>query len=253
MMARTDFKTVNEYIASKPKDLQTVLKRVRSTIRKAVPKAEEGISYQIPVYKLNGVAVLFFAGWKQHFSLYPVSDGLVAEFSKELEGYEISKGTIRFPLSATVPVDLIDRIAKFRAKQLTLREKGKGPSKKTSRVAQLERVRRMCAAMPSVSEKLSHGAPTFFVERDKGVFVMFVDNHHEDGHLAVWVPAPPGMQSALIEDAPETYFKPPYVGPSGWIGIELSQIRDDALQIHIREAWSLAARGKKKPRQRRQP
>jgi hypothetical protein len=61
------------------------------------------------------------------------------------------------------------------------------------------------------------------------------------------------MQSALIEDAPETYFKPPYVGPSGWIGIELSQIRDDALQIHIREAWSLAARGKKKPRQRRQP
>jgi hypothetical protein len=103
--------------------------------------------------------------------------------------------------------------------------------------------------MPSVSEKLSHGTPTFFVEKDKGVFTMFVDNHHQDGHLAVWLPVPPGLQSALIEDAPQTYFKPPYVGSSGWIGIELDQIRDEALEIHVREAWELAAR-KKKPRQR---
>jgi hypothetical protein len=97
-----------------------------------------------------------------------------------------------------------------------------------------------------MSEKLSHGAPTFFVKQDKGVFAMFADNHHEDGHLALWVPAPPGMQSALIADAPKTYFKPPYVGPSGWIGIELDQINDEALEIHVREGWELAARPKKK-------
>jgi hypothetical protein len=104
--------------------------------------------------------------------------------------------------------------------------------------------------MPSVTEKLSHGAPTFFVEKDKGVFTMFVDNHHQDGRLAVWLPAPPGLQSAIIDDAPTTYFKPPYVGSSGWIGIELDQISDEALEMHIREAWRLAAPKRKKRRQR---
>jgi uncharacterized protein YdhG (YjbR/CyaY superfamily) len=244
-MAKTDFKSVNEYIASKPSDVRPILKRVRSVIRKAIPAAEEVISYQIPVYKLNGVPVLYFAGWKQHYSLYPASDALVAAFKDELSHYDLSKGTIRFPLSKPVPVELIERIAKFRAEQLTLREKG---ARKKGREAQLERVRRICATMPSVSEKLSHGTPTFFVEKNKGVFVMFADNHHEDGHLAVWLAAPAGLQSALIEDAPETYFKPPYVGSSGWIGIELDQIRDDALEIHVREAWELAAHKKKKTR-----
>src|SRR5437899_4822353 len=122
-MAKTDFKSVNEYIASKPKEVRLVLKRVRSIIRKAVPAAEELISYQIPVYKLKGVPVLYFAGWKQHYSLYPASDALVAAFRNELAGYELSKGTIRFPLSEPVPVNLIERIAKFRAEQLTMREK----------------------------------------------------------------------------------------------------------------------------------
>jgi hypothetical protein len=144
-------------------------------------------------------------------------------------------------------VKLIGRIAKFRAKQLTMREKGKGP-RRGGRETQLERVRRICAAMPSVSEKLSHGAPTFFVEKDKGVFTMFVDNHHENGRLAVWLPVPPGLQSALIEEAPKTYFKPPYVGSSGWVGIELDQIGDEALEIHVREAWQMVARQKKGPR-----
>jgi uncharacterized protein YdhG (YjbR/CyaY superfamily) len=247
-MARTDFKSVNEYIASKPNDVRVTLNRVRSTIRKAVPAADEVISYQIPAYKLNGVPVLYFAGWKQHYSLYPASDALVAAFKEELARYELSKGTIRFPLSEPVPVSLIERIAKFRAEQLTIREKGKGARKK-GREAQLERVRRICAKMPGVSEKLSHGAPTFFVEKDKGVFTMFMDNHHQDGHLGVWLPAPAGLQSALIEDDPATYFKPPYVGSSGWIGIELDQIGDEALEIHVRAAWELAARKKKKPRQ----
>src|SRR5262245_34775484 len=138
-MAKTDFKSVNEYIASKPKDAQSILKRVRSTIRKAVPAAEEVISYQIPAYKVNGVPVLYFAGWKQHYSLYPLNDALVAAFKGELSRYDLSKGTIRFPLSEPVPVNLIERIAKFRADQLIMREKGKAASKKGPE-AQLKRV-----------------------------------------------------------------------------------------------------------------
>lgn len=239
------FKSVNEYIASKPRDLQVTLKLVRSAIRKAVPAAAEGISYQIPAYKLNEAPLLFFAGWKEHYSLYPAGDALVVEFKDQLARYPINKGTIRFPLSEPVPVKLIERIAKFRAAQLTTREKGRGTGR-NAREEQLRRVRRICATMPSASEKLSHGAPSFFVQKDKGVFAMFTDNHHDDGRLAVWLPAPAGLQSALIEDAPATYFKPPYVASSGWIGIELNQIRDEALEIHLREAWELAARKKTK-------
>jgi hypothetical protein len=77
------------------------------------------------------------------------------------------------------------------------------------------------------------------------MFTVFADNHHEDGHLAVWLPVPEGVQSAMIEDAPSIYFKPPYVGSSGWVGIELDQIGDEALAIHVRKAWELVARKKK--------
>jgi uncharacterized protein YdhG (YjbR/CyaY superfamily) len=232
---------VHEYIASKPKDVRVVLRHVRRAIRTAVPAAEETLSYQMPVYTLDGVPVLYFAGWKHHYSLYPASDALVAAFRDELARYQRTRGTIRFPLSEPVPEPLIERIARFRAEQLTARDKGKG-ARKTGRRAQLERVRRFCATLPGMTEKLSHGAPAFFVEKDKGVFAMFADNHHEDGHLAVWLPVPEDLQSALIEEEPATYFKPPYVGSSGWIGIELARIRDDALEGHLREAWQLVAR-----------
>ena len=116
-MAKTDFKSVDEYIATHPEDVQAILQRVRSTIRKAVPGAEEVISYQIPAYKLHGGPVLYFAGWKQHYSLYPATDPVVEAFKDDFAPYEINKGTIRFPLSQPVPVKLIERIAKFRAKE----------------------------------------------------------------------------------------------------------------------------------------
>ena len=93
------------------------------------------------------------------------------------------------------------------------------------------RVRRICLSLPEASERLSHGEPTFFV-RNKA-FVMFADNHHGDGHVAVWLPVPHGMQDQLIESAPETYFKPPYVGGRGWVGIELTHIGDADLRFHI--------------------
>ena len=125
MVATGRFGSVSEYIASKPKEARVVLERVRWAIRKAVPAAEEGLSYQIPVYKLNGVAVLYFAGWKAHYSLYPASDALVEAFASELAPYKRSKGTIRMPFSEPVPEGLIGRIARFRAKQITTREKGR--------------------------------------------------------------------------------------------------------------------------------
>ena len=129
-MAKTAFKSVDQYIASQPEAVQGVLKRVRSTIRKAVPGAEEVISYQIPAYKLPGGPVLYFAGWKQHYSLYPATDHVVAAFKDDLAPYEVSKGTIRFPLSEPVPVKLIERIAKFRAKEVAEREKAKAGAPK---------------------------------------------------------------------------------------------------------------------------
>ena len=107
---------------------------------------------------------------------------------------------------------------------------------------QLTRVRRVCLGLPETTEKLSHGEPTFFVK--KRVFAMFSNNHHHDGHVAVLLPAPSGLQEALIEEAPRTYYRPPYVGGGGWIGVELDQVSDEALEGHIREAWTLIARKK---------
>jgi uncharacterized protein YdhG (YjbR/CyaY superfamily) len=115
--------SVTTYIASQPAASQTILKRVRKIIRQTIPAAEEIISYKIPAYKLHGRPVLYFAGWKQHFSLYPATARVLAEFRDELSPYKISKGTIRFPLSQPVPAKLLARIAKFRAKEVAGRKK----------------------------------------------------------------------------------------------------------------------------------
>jgi uncharacterized protein YdhG (YjbR/CyaY superfamily) len=244
-MAKARFASVSEYIASKPKAARVALERVRRAIRKGVPAAKEELSYQKPVYVLNGVPVLYFAGWTSHYSLFPATDALIASFRRELAPFESAKGTIKVPISEPVPERLIERMASFRAQQITDRDTRNG---RNGREAQLTRVRRFCAKLPSVFEKTSHGTPTFFVGKDKGVFAMFADNHHQDGHLALWVPVKDGLQPLLIEDAPGTYYKPPYVGTSGWVGIELGQIRDDALQEHLREAWNIVARSRTRRR-----
>jgi uncharacterized protein YdhG (YjbR/CyaY superfamily) len=131
-MARTDFKSVDEYITSHPEAARGALQRVRSAIRKAVPGAEEVISYQIPAYKLPGGPVLYFAGWRNHYSLYPATDQVVAAFADDLARYEVNKRTIRFPLSQPVPVKLIERIAKFRAKEVAehVKRKTAAPKKR---------------------------------------------------------------------------------------------------------------------------
>jgi hypothetical protein len=110
---------------------------------------------------------------------------------------------------------------------------------------ELARVRRHCRSIPGTIEKISHREPTFFTP--KRVFAMFANNHHGDGPVAVWLRAGPGVQEALIEDAPDIYFRPPYVGSAGWVGVDVSRVDDDQLGALIREAFNLSS---EKDRQR---
>ena len=135
-MATTDFKSVTEYIAAQPKGARPVIRRVRSVIRKAVPRAVEYISYQMPTYKLPEGSFLGLAGWKEHYSLYPATKDLVTAMKGMLTPYMASKSTLRFSLTEPVPAGLIARVAKFRAKEVVRRAKAKqalGKKKGSSR------------------------------------------------------------------------------------------------------------------------
>ncbi len=115
-----------------------------------------------------------------------------------------------------------------------------GPAPKPRGSAKhVQRVRRICLALPETMEKLSHGEPTFFVR--KKVFAMCSINHHNDGHIAVVIPAAIGIQAALIEARPDKFYRPPYVGGAGWVGIELPHVRDQELMLHLHEAWRIIA------------
>jgi uncharacterized protein YdhG (YjbR/CyaY superfamily) len=123
-------RTVDDYVAGFPPATQKVLEQVRRIIRKALPKAEERISYGIPAFRQHGGYVIYFAGWKEHYSLYPANRRLEGAFRKELEPYELSgKGTIRFPLGEPAPAKLIAAIAKFRLKDAAEHAKEKAVAK----------------------------------------------------------------------------------------------------------------------------
>jgi len=104
---------------------------------------------------------------------------------------------------------------------------------------QIERVRRICLGLPGAWEKISHGEPTWFV--GKKVFAMFSNNHHNDGHVAVTVPAEIGIQEMLIKKSRKKFYRPPYVGVRGWVGIELAEVTDKELSLHLKQAWQLIA------------
>src|SRR6476620_9578155 len=123
---------------------------------------------------------------------------------------------------------------------MTTRKRARGktlPAARKDNGTQIKRLRRLCLSIPGTMEKISHGEPTFFTP--KRVFAMFANNHHDDVHVAVWLPAGPGVQEAMIEEAPRIYFRPPYVGPVGWIGGDMSKVGDDQLGSLIREAFHL--------------
>ncbi len=90
--------------------------------------------------------------------------------------------------------------------------------------AELQTVREICLALPEVTERLSHGSPTWFA--GKKSMVMFLDDHHGDGRLALWVAAPPGVQHDMVEQEPDRFFVPPYVGTRGWLGVRLDRSPD---------------------------
>jgi uncharacterized protein YdhG (YjbR/CyaY superfamily) len=117
-------KDIDEYIAGFPNDVQRILAKIRMTIRKAAPDAEETIKYGMPTFTLNGNLV-HFAAFKKHIGLYPAPRG-IETFKDELSVYEGAKSTVRFPLDKPIPLDLISRIVKFRVKKNLERAEAKG-------------------------------------------------------------------------------------------------------------------------------
>jgi uncharacterized protein YdhG (YjbR/CyaY superfamily) len=120
-------KTIDEYIAGFPQDIQEILEKIRVTIREAAPDAEETISYQIPTFTLKGYLV-HFAAFKKHIGFYPTPTGIEA-FRKELSAYQAAKGSVRFPLDKPIPFALISEIVKFRVKENLERAAAKGKKK----------------------------------------------------------------------------------------------------------------------------
>jgi uncharacterized protein YdhG (YjbR/CyaY superfamily) len=108
-------KDIDSYIAQFPADVQAILKKVRTTIRRAAPDATETISYQMPAFRLHGVLV-YFAGWKNHIGLYPPVTGDEA-LEQAVAPYAGEKGNLKFPLDRPIPYDLIERIVKLRVRQ----------------------------------------------------------------------------------------------------------------------------------------
>ena len=112
------FATVDDYISSFPSDVQIVLEEVRRTIHSAVPGAEETISYQIPTITLGGKSLVYFAGWKQHISVYPLPE-MDQDFEQEIAPYKAGKGTLRFPLGEPMPHQLIKKLVTLLVQQRT--------------------------------------------------------------------------------------------------------------------------------------
>jgi uncharacterized protein YdhG (YjbR/CyaY superfamily) len=113
------YKNIDEYIVAFPEPIQSTLKKLRQTIKKSAPKAEEAIRYGMPAFRLNGNLV-FFAAFKNHIGFFPTPSGINA-FTKDLKNYETSKGTIRFPLDKPIPFKLIEKIVKFRVKEMLIK------------------------------------------------------------------------------------------------------------------------------------
>lgn len=111
-MAKTDFKSIDEYIAACPVESQAYLEQIRELIRALVPDAKEKISYQIVCFELNGRNLIHFAGWKKHVSLYPIPAGSEA-FNKSIAKYAYGNGTVKFPLDEPLPTKLIERAVKY--------------------------------------------------------------------------------------------------------------------------------------------
>jgi uncharacterized protein YdhG (YjbR/CyaY superfamily) len=123
MKANKAIQTIDEYNAAFPPNIQTILQQLRQTIREAAPNAEETISYQMPAFKFNGRILVYFAAFKNHIGFYPTASAVEA-FKEKLAKFETSKGTVRFPLTEPLPLELVKEMVRFRVKE-NLHKKGK--------------------------------------------------------------------------------------------------------------------------------
>ena len=114
---QTKAETIDRYIAGFAPDVREVLAKIRAVIRRVAPKAEESISYRVPTFKLDGRPLVYFAAFKTHVSLYPMTAPVKTKFRKELAGYKGGKGTIQFPLDKSIPYELIARLVRFKLAQ----------------------------------------------------------------------------------------------------------------------------------------
>lgn len=121
--SKTQFKNIDEYIATFPENVQKILYKLREIIRESAPEAEEAISYGMPTFKLNGNLV-HFAAYKNHIGFYPIPSAIIA-FKEELSSYKQAKGSVQFPIDETIPFDIVKRIVEFRVKENNARIENK--------------------------------------------------------------------------------------------------------------------------------
>ncbi|WP_126244976.1 iron chaperone [Chitinophaga rhizosphaerae] len=159
-MAKTDFKTIDEYISTFDAADQAALTKIRQAIRKAAPNAEEVISYQIPAYKENGY-VIYFSGFKEHYSLaFPPPFTVFEVFAKELAPYRQSKSVVQLPKSSPLPLDLIGRMVKFRLEEAKNSSKLKPQPAAKRAGAAASKTRPAAPAKPkAAAKKASAAAP----------------------------------------------------------------------------------------------
>lgn len=206
------------YLDALPAKARGLLDQMRKAVKAAVPDAKPHFSYGIPSFTLDGKPFIWFAAWKKHASMYPVVEEIRRAHAAELKGYAFSKGTIRFPYDRPPPPAVLKKLAKACATRM---RQARGPKAKAEQT--LARVRRHCLALPGATEKEAWGAPTF---RVKGkLFAMYADagDHHGEGRPAVWVKSTRENQSVMIDMDPGRFFSPPYMGPSGWVGVWLDK------------------------------
>ncbi len=173
-IAKKKFDTIDEYIDAFPKDVQRQLKQVRLTIRKVLPGAEETISYQIPTFKLNGKYIIYFAAWKNHIALYPIHTG-VESLKKELAKYKGSKSSVHFPLDKPVPLTLVKKIVRLKAKEnvpAVTKKNGIDKGIQTYNKSQSDNDKKICSvlaqeishSLPEAENKIWHAHPVWFLD-----------------------------------------------------------------------------------------